>query len=93
MVRLPFIFVSPAKADDALFFDRQPDYRQYSQHLGDIRKSLTPDLSITNAFKLQTIPIGQNKSRIGKVESMLFKVYLSFSFVPNHNYCIYENAW
>lgn len=92
MIGLPLIFMSSAKADNSLFFTRQPDNRQHSQHLGDIRKCLAPDFSITDHFKYQAITIGQDKPSIDKVELMFFKVYPPFRFIPYHNYCIYGNG-
>jgi len=46
-----------------------------SQHLGNISKRLSPDFFISDAFKLQSITVQQNKTGISKVKMMLFKVY------------------
>jgi len=78
MVRLPFIFVSPAKADDALLFARQPDDCQYGRYLSNIRKRLSSDFSITGAFKFKAIATGQHKPCISKVKMMFFQVYQTF---------------
>lgn len=91
MVSLPFVFVSPAEADDSLLFARKPDNGKDSQYLSNIRKSLSPFLAVTNAFKFEAITIGQNKPSINEVEMMLFEVTQPFRFVPSHNYCIYHN--
>jgi len=90
MVSLPFIFVGSTETDDSSFFARHPDNRKHCQYLGDICKRLPPDFSITYTFKLQPVAVRQDKTGINKVKMMLFKVYMPFCFVPDHNYCIYD---
>ena len=48
--------------------------RKNGQYLCDVYKRLASDFPITNAFKLQTVAVRQDKSGIGKVKVAFLEI-------------------